>query len=302
MIIKNMDEYAAELATIERLLLSDPPELVAKSLQHDRATILSNLQHKRDAAYHLDFYFSDTPDWVVLHDLRLEMGDVTASFDHLLIGREMNIYVIDTRHYNARLRINEEKEFSYYIDNRPVATDSPVERNQQRIDFLTNYLAGNGLLPTRFGLAIRPNFHNVVLVSPGSSIYLPREDMKLGCKVARSDHFLEKFSKTIPRSDAVHDFVALARQVSAENLSEMAEKLARRHIPRRIDFSQRYGLQKQESLIRAKTDDDSVEQCAACQKRITARVVRYCYDNRELFAGKAYCFDCQKGIAFRAVM
>ncbi len=302
MIIKNMDEYAAELATIERLLLSDPSEIIAQSLQRDKSTILSNLQHKRDAAYHLDFYFSDTPDWVVFHDLRLEMGDVTASFDHLLIGREMDIYVIDTRYYNARLRINEEKEFSYYIDNRPVSTDSPAERNQQRIDFLANYLVGNGLLPTRFGLVIRPSFHNIVLVSPGSSVYLPRGNMKLDCKVARSDHFLEKFSKTIPRSDAVHDFVALARQVSSENLSDMAAKLARRHIPRRMDFSRRYGLQNPKALGGAKTEADSVEQCAACQKRITARVVRYCYDNRELFAGKAYCFDCQKGIAFRAVM
>ena len=300
MIIKNLDECAADLATIERLLLSDPSSAVSSALQRDKNTILHALQHKRDAAYHLDFYFSDSPDWALFHDLSLEMGDARATFDHLLISRELDIYVIETKHYNARVRVNEEKEFFYYVDNHPMPVASPAERNQQHIDFLASYLAGNGLLPTRFGLAIRPNFHNVVLVSPTASVQMPKRNLDLKCSVVRSDHFLEQISKKTFNSLGVHDFVALARQFSSESLREMATKLARRHMPGNIDFSQRYGLD-----IVAPTQENSCEEgatCEGCSKRITARVARYCYDNHNLFAGKAYCFDCQKGIAFQAVM
>lgn len=300
MIVKKMDEYAAELATIERLLLSDPTPDVAAALQQERSAILGTLQHKRDAAYHLDFYFTATPDWVVIHDLRLEMGDETATFDHLLINRELDIYVIETKHYNTKVRINEDKEFFYYVDSRPMAVASPAVRNQQNIDFLSSYLLKNGLLPTRFGLAIKPHLHNIVLVSPTSSVQLPRRHVDLGCEVVRSDIFLERFKRTLPRSAGAHDFVTLARHISSENLNAMGSKLARRHIPRRIDFNRRYGMKSE--LLQESSTDKGVEQCACCSKRITARVVRYCYDNHELFAGKAYCFDCQKGIAFQAVM
>jgi hypothetical protein len=300
MIIKNMDEFAAELATIERLLLSDPTPEVATALQQDRSTILGSLQHKRDAAYHLDFYFTDTPDWVVIHDLRLEMGDTTAMFDHLLISRGLDIYVIESKYYNNSVRISEDGEFGYYVDNHPVVAPSPAERNRKNIEFLNNYLLKNGLLPTRFGLAIKPNFHNIVLVSPTSSVQLPRRDVDLGYEVVRSDYFLERFSPKLPSGTRPHDFVALARHIPTENLITMGNKLARRHMPRRIDLSRQYGVEHK--IAQHRETADSVEQCASCHKPITARVVRYCYDNRELFAGKAYCFDCQKGIAFQAVM
>lgn len=300
MIIKNMDEYSAELAAIERLLLSDPAKSIAEALLRDKNTILNNLQHKRDAAYHLDFYFTDTPDWVVLHDLYLEMGDESATIDHLLISREMDIYVIETKNYNAKVRIDEDKQFFYMLDKRPLAVDSPAERNQRHIGFLANYLVINGLLPTRFGLAIRPNFHNIVLVSPTAGVQLPKRNVKLRCEVVRSDHFLERFNRKLIGNVGAHDFVALARQVSFENLKGMAEKLARRHIPRTIDFSHRYGLATAPMV--EELDEEGAVCCAGCNKRITARVVRYCYDNHELFSGKAYCFDCQKGIAFKAVM
>lgn len=300
MIIKNMDEYSAELAAIERLLLSDPAKSIAEALLRDRNTILSNLQHKRDAAYHLDFYFTDTPDWVILHDLRLEMGDASATIDHLLISREMDIYVIETKHYNARVRVDEAKQFFYMQDNRPLAVDSPAERNQRHIDFLANYLVINGLLPTRFGLAIRPNFHNIVLVSPTAEVQLPKRDIDLHCEIVRSDHFLERFNRKLISATGTHDFIALARQVSSDNLRAMAEKIARRHIPRTVDFSRRYGLTT--AGVFEEKDEEGTVSCASCNKRITARVVRYCYDNQELFSGRAYCFDCQKGIAFKAVM
>jgi hypothetical protein len=298
MIIKEMDEHAAELSTLERLLQSEPPEDVTRALQRDRSTILSALKHERDSAYHLDFFFNDSPDWALLHDLRLEMGEQTAQIDHLLIGRQLDIYVIESKYYNAEVRVSAAGEFVYYFDKKPVTVPSPVVRNRHHIDFLGSYLECNGLLPQRLGLTVRPRFHSVVLLSPTSRLTLPARPGPEISEVMRADRFLQGFNRQL-REPGLGDFVAMARQVTPEGLSTLATRLAQRHLPRGIDFAARYGLKQ----LTADAPEECEEgcHCERCQRRITSRVARYCRDNRQLFDGRVYCFDCQKGLAFQAV-
>lgn len=297
MILKNMDEHAAELATIERLLLSEPADPVSRALKKDRAAILNSLKHQRDSAYHLDFYFKDSPDWVVLHDLRLEMGEDVARIDHLLIGRQLDIYVVESRYYNADVKIDEKGDFHCLFNKKPVIMASPVARNLRNIEFLRQFLNHNGLLPTRLGLTIKPRYHNVVLVSPTSRVSRPNGVSDAFPEVIAADRFLAAFKKA-QHEFPLTDFVNLARQLTPEALGDLASRLAQRHFPRSIDFAERYGLKHE--------GGDEVEDCgenchcAMCQKRITTRVARYCYTNREVFAGKVYCFSCQRSIAIQA--
>ena len=290
MILKNMDEHAAELATIERLLLSEPQDPVFRAL--------NSLKHQRDSAYHLDFYFKESPDWAVLHDLRLEMGEHVAQIDHLLISRQLDIYVIESRYYNSDVKLDERGDFHCLINKKPVTVTSPVARNRRHIEFLQLYLQQNGLLPTRLGLTIKPRYHNVVLLSPTSRLTRPGEADDTFPEVIRVDRFLASFSKA-QHEFPLTDFVNLARQLSLDSLQEISIRLARRHIPRSIDFAERYGL-KHEPREEALEDCGESCQCALCQKRITSRVARYCYTNRELFSGKVYCFSCQRSIALQA--
>jgi hypothetical protein len=297
MIIKEMDEHAAELATIERLLQSELPEAISHSLTRDRRSLLSALKQERDSAYHLDVYFTDSPDWALFHDLRLEMGEESAQIDHLLIGRQLDIYLIDSKHYNADIKVSREGEFVYLFNKKPVAMVSPLERNSRHIELLARYLESNDLLPNRFGLTIRPRFHNVVLTSPASRISLADGTAMKGGEVVPADRFLERFSRN-PEVNGLSDLVAVARQIPAESLQTLAAKLARRHIPRSIDFAERYGLKHQDRYEEPEDCSDGCN-CARCNRRVSARVARYCRDNRELFAGRVYCFDCQKGLAFQ---
>jgi len=300
MIIKNMDEYAAELATIERLLLSDPPWNARASLQRDHASILTSLKQRRDAAYQLDLYFAKSPNWVVLHDIHLAMGDSETEIDHLLISREMDVYVIDTSHYNSNIKLNGKGDFFRYNNGQPILIPSPVERNNHNIEFLANYLLHNGLLPSRFGFTIRPNFHNIALFSPTSVVELPKWQVPMEGELVKVKPFLERFTQSRIKGSGLQDFALMARQVTSETLTAMSQKLAQRHIPRGIDYTLRYGLERRgDKPVVVEAEDEF--SCNCCDKRITARVVRYCYDNPDLFAGKAYCFDCQKGIAFQAV-
>jgi len=298
MITKDMDEYAAELATIERLVNSDPAEPISLSLQKDRTAILRRLKHQRDATYHLDFYFKESPDWTLLHDLSLEMDDQSEQFDHLLIGRQLDIYVIDTRHYNADVRFDEDGNFQYIIDKKPISVASPLLANQRRAEFLQRYLADNGLLPHRLGLTIKPRIHSVVAVSPTSRVTAPKGCSEEACGVLRMDRFLLAFKKA-QHEFPLSDFVNLARQLSPEALAGLSAKLSQRHIPRSVDYAGRYGLKHEDDLNSASCGCDEECRCAMCQKRITSRVARYCYTNRELFSGKVYCFSCQRSITLQ---
>lgn len=298
MILKNMDEHSAELATIERLLLAEPADTVSRALKQDRATILNSLKHQRDSAYHLDFYFKESRDWVVLHDLRLEMGENVAQIDHLLINRQLDIYVVESRFYNSDIKIDDKGDFHCLYNKKPVIMSSPVARNLRHIDFLHQYLGQNGLLPTRLGLTIKPRYHNIVLVSPTSRVTRPNDAGDSFPEVVAADRFLNAF-KRAQHEYPLTDFVNLARQLTPEALHGMAARLAQRHFPRSIDFAERYGLKHGEYSEEVEDCGESCR-CSMCQKRITSRVARYCYTNREMFAGKVYCFSCQRSITLQA--
>lgn len=297
MLIKELDEHAAELATLERLLLSDPPEATGRSLKNERDTILSGLKHRRDSAYHLDFYFSESRDWAVLHDLRLEMGELSTQIDHLLIGRHLDIYVIESKYFNSEVRLNEQGEFSYLLNRKPISVPSPLQRNRDNIAFLNHFLQENGLLPSRLGLTIKPQFHSIVLLSPTSRLTLPKAPPFDCSGVIHADRFLQRFSRNL-EEPGVGDFVGMARMVSASALESLAGRLSQRHIPRSIDYAGRYGMkppQRNEVFEECRNGCN----CAQCNRRVTERVARYCMENRELFSGRVYCFDCQKGLAFQ---
>src|SRR3546814_12153126 len=65
----------------------------------------------RDSAYLSDFCYASSPHWAVIHDLRLEQGGRTAQIDHLLINRWMDVYVLETKHCHAGIKITEDGEF-----------------------------------------------------------------------------------------------------------------------------------------------------------------------------------------------
>src|SRR3546814_954592 len=60
---------------------------------------------ERDSAYLIDFDYASSPNWAVIHDLRLEHGSRTAQIDHLLINRWMDVYVLETKHFHAGIKI-----------------------------------------------------------------------------------------------------------------------------------------------------------------------------------------------------
>lgn len=241
MIIKGMDEHTADLAIIDRLLQSEPAASIARSLQAKRAAIIRRLQQQRDSSCHLDAHFKNSTQWALIHDLRLEMGSDEMHIDHLLIGRQLDIYVVDSKYYNAGGK----------VDNRPhVALSPPVDPLQPQIHFLRHYLKHNGLLPSRLGFNIQPTYYRVILLDPSAVTGQPRETALRAEQLVRLEHFLQSLTRDAGRS-YLANFLAIAKQVSTATLSEMAGRLAQRHLPQGIDYAERYGLRQKLNISEA---------------------------------------------------
>ena len=243
MIIKGLDEHTAEIATIDRLLQSEPAESVYRALRSDRAAILNRLKQLQPPSFHLEAYFRDSAGWALIHDLHLEMGAEQVHIDHLLIGHQLDAYVIDSSYYEIGLTVNGEGEYLCNKDKQPLAGASPAERLKHQVRFLRHYLEHNGLLPTRLGFSIKPTFHSIVLIAPGVLAGQATEAARKYAAVVRLEHFLKGFTQTGDGCDRAKLF-AIAKQISTSTLREMATRLAQRHLPQSVDYTARYGMRQ----------------------------------------------------------
>jgi hypothetical protein len=87
--------------------------------------------------------------------------------------------------------------------------------------------------------------------------------------------------------------------ISSETIKEISDRLTQVHKPIRINYQKRFGLEdislSQETV--ATPSDMRPSQrfyCVKCKKTVTEKVAKFCWDHKNRFYGKVYCYDCQK--------
>lgn len=110
MIIKNADDKSCHVQQLEDLLTIATSEQKIKITQELR-NLRAGIKGEQEAAYLIDFDLGKSQNTLVIHDLRLEIGGRIAQIDHLLINRTLNVFVLETKHFHAGLKITEEGEF-----------------------------------------------------------------------------------------------------------------------------------------------------------------------------------------------
>ncbi|SDX20984.1 nuclease-related domain-containing protein [Lysobacter enzymogenes] len=109
MLIKIKDDDSALLKELE--LRAAGTGTAARQAATELRIRQAGLKGERDSAYHIDFHFERSPNWAVIHDLRLERDGRVAQIDHLLINRWLEIYVLETKHFHAGIKITSDGEF-----------------------------------------------------------------------------------------------------------------------------------------------------------------------------------------------
>ncbi|MFK5914991.1 MAG: topoisomerase DNA-binding C4 zinc finger domain-containing protein [Woeseiaceae bacterium] len=242
MIIKNKDDSQDQIDYLSDLLDRDFPDKKKSLIERELKCLYSGKKGEDSSAYYLDFDFKNTKNWMVIHDLRLEYDGDVAQIDHLIIGRMMDVYVLESKNFNYGVSISDEGDFSYFYNNRPFAIPSPIAQNERHIRFLGRFLAENELLPKRLGITIKPKYRNIILVSPTSRLTKPKKGLYDCSSVMKGDKFLERFKKDLTTDSAVESVIGISKVISKDNLKLFAEKLSLHHQPITINYKAKFGL------------------------------------------------------------
>jgi hypothetical protein len=243
MIIKKMDSKQEELAALTALLKGKLIPYQRFLIERELKAIRSGVSGEKDSAYYIDFYFGNSKNWAVIHDLRLEHRGQVAQIDHLLINRFFDVYVLESKNYSYKLKITPEGEFQTYYGKDYVGIPSPIEQNKRHIHLLDRFLKHHDILPKRIGISIRPKFKSLILVSPKSIISRPPEKKFDTSSVIKADTLRTKIDQEVDkRKNPLADFATLSKLCSSSALMETARALAGFHKPRKVDFRARFGL------------------------------------------------------------
>ena len=229
MLIKQPDDYSGLLNRLEQEAAGSgkSAQYAATELRRRKAGI----KGEKDSAYLIDFDFGKSPNWAVIHDLRLEHKGRTAQIDHLLINRWMDVYVLETKHFHSGIKITEEGEFLRWNDFRKTyeGMPSPLEQNERHIAVLRDALASVSL-PTRLGFSIPPSFQQFVLVASTARISRPKKFDS--SRVIKADQLRKAIWREVERENPLFGILrTAAKLVSGETVEYVARQLAAMHRP-----------------------------------------------------------------------
>ena len=260
MIIKKMDSKQEEIAELTVLLNRKLTPYQRFLIERELRAIRSGVSGEKDSAYYIDFYFGNSKNWAVIHDLRLEHKGQVAQIDHLLINRFFDIYALESKNYSYKLKITPEGEFQAYYGKEYIGIASPIEQNKRHIYFLDLFLKHHDILPKRMGISIRPKLKSLILVSPKSIISRPPEKQFDTSSVIKADTLRTRIDQEVGRGrNPLADLATLSKICSSSTLMETARTLAGFHKRKKIDFRAKLGLPVHKDWVKEKSSRDAAK-------------------------------------------
>jgi len=244
MILKAADDKSAHIQQLEGLIAiasADKKPLLEQELRNLRAGIKA----EQEAAYLINFDLEKSQNTIVIHDLRLEIDGRVAQIDHLLIHRTLNVFVLETKHLHAGMRITETGEFESWNAFKKCyeGMASPLAQNERHIAVLKEAIARIDM-PSKMGLRLSPVYHSYVLVSPKSRIDRPKKfDTS---HIIKADMLGKTLNDIFEKAGVLDTFGGLARFMSTETLIKAGHTLLRMHRPASFDYAARFGIQSQQ--------------------------------------------------------
>ena len=242
--IKDANGAVDDITSLEALLAH--PGITTRTraeIEREILTRRAGEKGEREAAYEIDFYHGPSRNWAVIHDLRIEHEGLVAQIDHVLIGRFLDVWVCETKHFSQGVSINEHGEFTRFFDGKPVAIPSPLEQNRKHLLLLNRILESDKIsLPTRLGIKLRPRLHSVILVSKNARITRPKADLEGLESIVKSDQLRTLIERSIDEESLLSSLMTVGKMLSSEALEDFARQVARLHRPLRRDWKARFRI------------------------------------------------------------
>ena len=214
----------------------------SKSIEAEIRKVRAGLKGEREAAHYIDATLAGSENWAVIHGLRLETPYGVTQLDHVILGRTMMAFVLETKHFRDGLKITEEGEFLRWsnYERRYQAMASPLMQCDRHEVGLTNFFKANPVYPTRLGMRLNPDIKSLVLVNPEATLLRPAKfDTS---KVVKADQFFQAMQKEFDKLGVFGVLGKVTQMVSSSTLREVAQKLAAHDKPIEIDYAGKLGV------------------------------------------------------------
>lgn len=257
MILKQPDDKTTAIKNLESLIAiasGGQKTAISEELRNVRAGI----KGEKEAQYSIDFEFSASNNTMVIHDLRLVIGDRVAQIDHLLIHRTLNVFVLETKHFHAGLKITEDGEFLRWNQYKKTyeGMPSPIAQNDRHISVLKEAFAQIEI-PKRLGVRLSPVFHSYVLVSPHARVDRPK---KMDTShIIKADMIGKTIKTKFEKESVLSTIGSMTRIVSKETIQEIGSSLTRLHQPYTIDYAAKIAI----PILNKIDDKPTCRQCGS---------------------------------------
>ncbi|MDY0227073.1 MAG: nuclease-related domain-containing protein [Desulfomicrobium apsheronum] len=304
MIIKSRDPKDRDIAELDALLKQTDAPGKRFLIERELRAMKAGIAGEEDCAYYINFYFGKSDNWCVIHDLRIEHQGSVAQIDHLLVNRLFEIYVIESKNFSYEVAINDSGEFTLKSGSHSFGIPSPIEQNKRHIFLLEKFIADRGLTPSRLGIPITPRYRSLILMSPKSVISRPDRKTFDTDMVIKADTLRTKIDHIVDKINPLQGLAIMGNMSTIKTVTDFAESLRSCHSSTSIDYRKRFGIKAATDPIQTVIDwsngtegpGEKKYYCFKCRKAIPDNVARFCWNNKERFGGKAFCYECQKGM------
>jgi len=240
MILKQSDDKSLCIEQLEQLQKVAVGER-KNQIENELRILRAGIKGEAESAYLIDFHYGKSTKMVIIHDLRIEVSGRVAQIDHLLIHRTFNIFVLESKHFHAGVKISEDGEFLRWNGYKRTyeGMSSPLAQNERHIDVLRDAV-GTIEMPTRLGVRLSPVFHSYILVSPNARIVRPGKFD--ASRVIKADVLYKTINTSFDKAGFFDTLGSVSRLVSEETLLEIGKQLISLHQPTQFDYSARFGI------------------------------------------------------------
>ncbi len=249
MILKEIDKQKEEdIKLLKEKLKLSKNEKQKYLIKQEISRLETGLRGEKETAYFIDFNLKDSENYVILHDLRLEIDGLTAQIDHLLINKAIGIILLETKNTKAEVTINDDGTMLYeYGKNKSYNQANPLEQSKRHELVVEKIL----------------DKYNMKLNIMSYVVFLPNVIIKnetLPKNFLRSDTFFDsiynEFSHSPKKILSAVAKLIINKIPSTKEIRNIGNILVSEHKPVKIDYDTKYKIKKE---IEEKVEEVIVE-------------------------------------------
>ncbi len=252
MILKKMDDSKLEeIETLKEILKMSTNEQQQYLIKNDLKKQQKGIEGEKQISYFIDFNLGESKNYIILHDLRIEVDNKTAQIDHMLISKAMGIVLIEAKNTDAVVTINNDGTMTYkYKNGKEYNQANPLEQSKRHELVLKSFLEK----------------HDIDMTISSKVVFLPEviiTNEKLPSNFYRADTFVTSLrNETLknPLKFAVLFAKVMTNNVvSFEHLMYIGGILVKEHKPIKIDYEKKYPISKKKEILEETIIVDKVD-------------------------------------------